>query len=174
MDDAIRDLVADGLDVALRLGTLRESSYVVRRLGSEPEIVVAAAGAFEELGEPKSPRSLGSVPWVVHSALRVPSSWSLRSEKGERAQVNVRVIATTNTVIAMRDLLLSGAGFGLLPAHTVRDDLKAGRLLHICPGWYRRRLSLHALLPTKNSPPRVRLFLTALAGAARPLGFEVP
>ena len=51
VDDAVRDLVAEGLDVALRLGTLRESSYVVRRLGSEQEIVVAAAGAFEELGE---------------------------------------------------------------------------------------------------------------------------
>jgi len=174
VDDAIRDLVAEGLDVALRLGALRESSYVVRRLGSEREIVVAAAGAFEEVGELKSPRSLGSVPWVVHSALRVPSSWSLRTENGEKSQVNVRVIATTNTVIAMRDLLLAGAGFGLLPAHVVRDDLKAGRLLHICPDWYHRRLSLHALLPTKHSPPRVRLFLTALAAAARPLGFEAP
>lgn len=174
VDDAIRDLVSEGLDVALRLATLRESSYVVRRLGSEHEIVVAAAGAFEELGELKSPRSLGSVPWVVHSAVRVRSSWSLRSESGEKAQVNVRVVATTNTVIAMRDLLLAGAGFGLLPAHTVRDDVKAGRLQHICPGWYHRRLSLHALLPTKHSPPRVRLFLAALAGAARPLGFEAP
>jgi len=74
----------------------------------------------------------------------------------------------------MRDLLLAGAGVGLLPAHTVRDDLKTGRLLHVCPGWHHRRLSLHALLPTKHSPPRVRLFLAALAEAARPLGFVGP
>lgn len=171
VDDAVRDLVAEGLDVALRLGPLRESSYVVRRLGSEDEILVAAAGAFDQLAELKTPRSLGSVPWVVHSALRVPSSWNLRSGNGERVQVNVTVVATTNTVIAMRDLLLAGAGVGLVPAHTVRDDLRAGRLLHICPGWYHRRLVLHALLPTKHSPPRVRLFLSALAGTARPLGF---
>jgi DNA-binding transcriptional LysR family regulator len=174
VDDAIRDLVAEGLDVALRLGTLRESSYVVRRLGSEQEIVVAAAGVFDELAALKNPRGLGSVPWVVHSALRVPSSWSLRTEGGEKAQVNVRVIASTNTVIAMRDLLLAGAGVGLLPAHTVREDLKTGRLLRVCPGWYHRRLSLHALLPTKHSPPRVRLFLAALAAATRPLGFAPP
>jgi DNA-binding transcriptional LysR family regulator len=171
-DDAIRDLVTEGLDVALRLGTVRESSYIVRRLGSEREIVVAAAGAFDELGELESPRRLGSVPWVVHSALRVRSSLRLRSERGDGVQVNVRVLAATNSITAMRDLLLAGAGFGLLPEHTVRDDLKAGRLRHICPEWYHRRLSLHALLPTKHGPPRVRLFLTALAAAARPLGFD--
>jgi DNA-binding transcriptional LysR family regulator len=51
---------------------------------------------------------------------------------------NVRV--TTNTVVAMRDLLVAGAGFGALPTHMVRTDIRSGRLVQVCPGWFRRRL----------------------------------
>ena len=65
----------------------------------------------------------------------------------------------------------AGIGFGLIPAHVVRRDVKEGRLRHVCPGWFHRRLSLHALLPTRQAPPRVRAFLTAIKTAAKPFGF---
>jgi len=171
-DDAIRDLVKEGLDIALRLGPLTESSYVVRRLGSEAEIIVASPAVLEERPDFDEPQNLGNCPWVAHSALRVRSTWSFRSERGDKAQVSVDIRATANTVVAMRDLLISGAGFGVLPAHMVRDDIESGRLRHVCPGWFHRQLSLHALLPTRQSPPRVRAFLSSLAVAIRSLGFS--
>jgi DNA-binding transcriptional LysR family regulator len=96
----------------------------------------------------------------------------LRSRDGDKAQVAVTVAVATNNVVAMRDLLLAGAGFCLLPLHVVRDDLAAGRLLQACPGWSARKLVLHALLPTRKAPPRVRVFLDRLAEAAKSLGFD--
>jgi hypothetical protein len=54
----------------------------------------------------------------------------------------------------------------------VLDDLKRGHLREVCPGWFHRRLWLHALLPTRQTPPRVRIFLTALAGSIKPAGFD--
>ena len=177
-DDAVRDLVREGFDVAIRLGSLIESSYVVRRLGSEPEVIVAspavaeAVAAGDERQAPEHPRQLADAPWVIHSALGSRSSWNLRSNKGEKVQTRVQVRATTNTVVALRDLLVDGAGFGLVPRHVVRDDIEAGRLRHVCPAWFHRKLSLHALVPTRQMPPRVRVFLAALARAARPLGFD--
>jgi DNA-binding transcriptional LysR family regulator len=171
LDDAVHDLVTEGLDVALRLGAVAESSYVVRRLASEPEIIVASPELADELGPSAAPRDLGGVPWVVHSALPARSSRIFRNLQGEKVQVSSHVTSSTNTVVAMRDLLLAGAGFGVLPQHVVRDDVLAGRLRHVCPSWFQRRLVLHALLPTRQAPPRVRALLDRLPSAARRLGF---
>ncbi|HEY0712424.1 MAG TPA: LysR family transcriptional regulator, partial [Polyangia bacterium] len=171
-DDAIRDLVKDGFDLSIRLGSLTESRYIVRRLGTESEIIVASPAVVDERPEVLHPRSLANAPWVIHSALTGRSSWTFRSEKGEKVQITVDVKALTNTIVAMRDLLLAGAGFGVVPRHVVRDDLEAGRLRQVCRTWSHGRISLHALLPTRQTPPRVRLFLDALASAARPLGFD--
>ena len=170
-DDAVRDLVQGGFDVALRLGSLSESSYVVRRLAAEPEIAVASPGVIDEHGDAETPQDLAGAPWVVHSGLPIRSSWTFRSAKGDKAQVSVRVTTSANTVIALRDLLLAGAGFGLVPFHVVAADLASGRLRHVCPGWFTKKLSLHALLPARTSPPRVRLFLDRLVIAAKGLGF---
>ena len=171
-DDVVRDLVEGGFDVALRLGPIVESSYVVRRLASEPEIVVASPLLLDERGDPRTPRDLGGAPWVVHSGLPVRSSWTLRSLRGEKVVMSVDVAVAANNVVALRDLLLAGAGFGLLPLHVVSADLAAARLRHVCPGWISRKLRLHALLPTRHAPPRVRLFLERLTAAAKSLGFD--
>ena len=74
--------------------------------------------------------------------------------------------------MAVRDLLLAGAGFAVLPLHMVRDDLKAGRLRQACSGWIHRKLTLHAVLPTRAPPPRARAFLSALASEIQSLGFD--
>jgi DNA-binding transcriptional LysR family regulator len=149
-----------------------ESSYVVRRLGSEPEIVVVSPAVIDERGPAEAPEDLGGAPWIVHSKLPHRSSCTLRSPEGLKAQVGISAKVVTNNVVAMRDLLLAGAGFGLLPLHAVREDLAAGRLRHACPGWSSRRLVLHALLPTRNPPPRVRVFLDRLVSSAKNLGFD--
>jgi DNA-binding transcriptional LysR family regulator len=170
-DDRILDLVEEGLDVALRLGAVAESSYVVRRLGSEPEIIVANDAVLTAHGDVGEPRRLRHAPWVAHTGLHLRSTLAFRSERGDKQQISVDVRATTNTSLAVRNLLLAGAGFGILPLHMVRDDLKSGQLRRACPEWFHRRLTLHALLPTRQTPPRVRAFLTGLGTALIPLGF---
>jgi DNA-binding transcriptional LysR family regulator len=173
-DDAVHDLLGEGLDLALRLGAITESSYVVRRLGTEHEVIVAADSTSAAHGELTHPRQLAGAPWVAHSGLAVRATWTFRSVRDEKAQVSVDVRTTANTALAVRHLLLAGAGFGVMPRHMVQEDLKSGRLREVCPGWFHRRLWLHALLPTRQAPPRVRAFLTALAGAIRPVGFDAP
>jgi DNA-binding transcriptional LysR family regulator len=171
LDDATHDLVAEGFDIALRLGVLAESSYVVRKLGSEPEVIVASPALVEQ-ARLDHPRRLSGCPWAVHTALPARSTWAFRSAKNDKAQVSVAVRATTNTALGLRNLLLAGAGFGVLPNHMVRQDIDDGRLLHVCPGWIHRRITLQALLPARQTPPRVRAFLSALVGTVRPLGFD--
>jgi DNA-binding transcriptional LysR family regulator len=171
-DDAVHDLLDEKLDVALRLNTLAQASYVVRRLGSVPEVIVASPVVLDALDGAEHPAGLAGAPWLAHAGLRPRSTWTFRSDDGERAQVRVDLRALANTSLALRDLLLAGAGLAVLPLHMVGDDLKAGRLRRACPAWTHRRLSLHAVLPTRGPPPRVRAFLTAIAAEVESAGFE--
>lgn len=66
-DDAIHDLVADGLDVALRLGPLTSSGNIVRRLGEDEEVIVARASLVQERPSVTRPSDLVGAPWVCHS-----------------------------------------------------------------------------------------------------------
>ena len=70
------------LDVAVRLSTLGTSSYVMRRLGSEPEIIVATPARAEEYAIGDDPARLRGVPWIVHSALGVRATRTLRPAQG--------------------------------------------------------------------------------------------
>jgi DNA-binding transcriptional LysR family regulator len=172
LEDAVRDLVADGLDVAIRLGTLTPSSYVLRRLGSEPEIVVADPARAEEIGRDAGPDKLRNLPWIVHTALGTRPTRTLVGPGGKKVQVPVNALVTTNTVVSLRDLLLQGVGVAIAPLHVVREDISRGQLVRICPAWYHRKLWLYALLPTRKNPPRVRVFLVALLNEAQALGFQ--
>ncbi|HEU4409899.1 MAG TPA: LysR family transcriptional regulator [Polyangiaceae bacterium] len=173
-DDALREPVAEGFDVALRLGPLRESSLVVRRLGAEPEIIVGADAMAPRHLAAARPGELADAPWVTHSLLGLRGLWSFRSEAGERDRLAVAPRALVSASSALRELVLAGVGFAAMPLHTVARDLAAGRLRQACPGWFRRRLTLQALLPSRESPPRVRLFLSHAAELAGELGFRPP
>ncbi|WP_169927770.1 LysR family transcriptional regulator [Labilithrix luteola] len=172
-DDRVHDLIKERFDVAVRLGSVAPSSYVIRRLGTEPEVVVASPTVVDQWGEVQTPDRLSGAPWVVHSGLPVRAAWTFRSTRSaKQMQATLKVTVAANTVLALRDLLVAGAGFGLLPLHVVRDDIAAGRLQLVCPDWRSRKLTLHALLPTRQSPPRVRVFLDRLSDASKDLGFD--
>jgi DNA-binding transcriptional LysR family regulator len=171
-DDAVHDLVDEGFDLALRLNVLAESSYVVRRIGAVPEIIVSSQAMVDQLPHHDDPSVLADAPWVAHTGLKPRSTWTFRSEQGARQQVRVDLRATVNTSSGIRDLLIAGAGFAVAPMHMVRDDLKAGRLMQVCPGWLHRKLALHAVMPTRRPPPRVRAFLSAIVDEARTLGID--
>ena len=175
-DATTRDLVAHGFDLALRLGPLRTSSYVARRIGVETEILVASPSLVATRGTVEEPRELKEAPWIASGAVgpRPGGAWTFRSHDPRQANqaIPVDVRASANSVNGMRAFLYEGIGYGILPAHMTRADIEAGRLVHICPKWYGRRIAFHALMPTRKPPPRVRVFLSALEIALVPFGFR--
>ncbi len=68
---------------------------------------------------------------------------------------------------------VDGVGFAALPLHLIGRELAAGRLQRVCPTWFRNVLSLQALLPARQPPPRGRLFLSHVAELSAELGFRV-
>ncbi len=172
-DDAPREVIAEGFDVALRLGPMRASSLVVRRLGSEPEIIVGSPALAARYLDAARPGELRDAPWVAHSLLARRRVWAFRSELGDVDEIAVEPRALASASAPVCDLVIAGVGFAALAQHVVARDVAVGRLQRVCPGWFRNVLSLHALLPARQAPPRVRLFLSHATDLIGELGFRV-
>jgi DNA-binding transcriptional LysR family regulator len=166
-DDEPHNLIAEGFDVAVRLGAPRDSEHVMRKLWSFAEAIVAAPELATRFEHARRPRDLAGAPWVRHSFVHALDVWRFRGPRGETDEVAVSLRGQANTGDGVRMLILGGVGLGVLPQYLLADPLGRGALVRICPGWSMRQLTLYAVIPSaRRAPKRVRLFLTALTEAA--------
>jgi DNA-binding transcriptional LysR family regulator len=161
-DDAAHDLLEAQVDLAVRLGGPRSSSYIVRRLSTQEEPIVASPVLAESMGAVVRPRDLAEAPWVRHTRLP-PGPLRFTGPDGAVDEVTPSVRAEANTGATVLAFVLAGAGLGVYPRHGLWPHLDAGRLVVVCPGWIWKTVSLHALLPSRpTSNPTVEAFLDLL------------
>ncbi len=172
-DDGLRDLIAEGYDLALRLGSAADSSHVIKKLGSEPEVIVGAPALAARFAAARRPAELAGATWIGHTQVAAPAVLRFRDEQGEGSEVHAERRALANTGDGVRALAAGGVGLTTMPLFMVAADIAAGRLVRLCPGWSLRQLALYALLPSReNRPARVRAFLTILREVCAESGFK--
>jgi len=166
LGDRFVDLVAEGLDVAVRLGALEPSSLKVRRLGLSRRALVASPAYLADRA-PTSPEDLEGHRLLRYTHLR-ERAWLLRSG-GEQRAVAVAGRRAVDHLPTLRDWVLAGRGIAQLPSWLIEADLDAGRLLCALPPWEPTPLAIHAVFPpTRHRPPRVEAFVSRLATAVSP------
>lgn len=164
--DQVVDIVAQGFDVAIRIGTLGDSSLRARRLCAMPGRVVAAPAWFERHGRPAHPRDLEGADALLYSNLPLPDLWQFRHPAEGEATVRVRARMTANNGDMLLPALEAGAGVAVLPAFLVGDALRAGALEAVLAGWEIVSASLHIVTPPGTiRPARVTALIDYLAEA---------
>jgi DNA-binding transcriptional LysR family regulator len=135
LTDAILDLVAERIDIAVRLGALRDSTLIAVPLLKMRYRVVASPGWVEALAEPlREPRDLERCDCVTFSIPGFRDRWLFRAGEGEAkipVAVNPRLLSTNG--LALRECALSGLGASLLPDWLIGDDVAEGRLVDVFP-----------------------------------------
>jgi len=132
LSDSIVDLVGDTVDIALRLGPLKDSSLVGTTLFAVRHRVVAAPGYLDLHGRPRAPHDLAQ-----HECLLLPmqgylSLWKFRrTGKTDETQVTVAGKLVVSSPLALHHAALDGLGPALLPDWMIASDLEAGRLLDL-------------------------------------------
>ncbi len=153
------DLVAEGFDVALRAGSLRDSSLVARKLGELQTHVVAAPGYMQAHGPLQRPEDLVGRECILFRGDEGTQIWKLSKvrPKSSRAQrVTVRGSIDSDDYGFNRELILQGGGLGMLPRVLCADDLREGRLINALPEYAGRGGSLYVVYPaTRKLAPRV-------------------
>src|SRR4051812_203573 len=162
------DLVRDGVDIALRLGPLTESSMKLRALGQSRRVLVAAPAYLSARGRPNTPQDLEVHEGIRMSNISGSDTLTLQDARGGRHTVSFGGQFRIDHGLAAREALAAGRGFG--PAHRwlVDDLLAAGRLEVILPDYAPPPVPLNMLIvPERAGIARVRLLVEHVAEAIR-------
>jgi len=157
------DLVREGVDIALRLGPLTDSSMKLRALGRSRRLMVAAPAYLAERGRPAVPQDLAGHEGVRMTNIAGSDTLTLEGPDGERHAVPFGGRFRVDHGLAAREALVAGRGIG--PAHRwLVDDLLAdGRLEPILPGYEPPSVPLSMLIvPERAGIARVRLLVDFL------------
>ncbi|HEX7967959.1 MAG TPA: LysR family transcriptional regulator [Stellaceae bacterium] len=160
--DRMPDLVEDGIDVAIRFNPAPESSLIVRTLGSFRVVTCASYAYLATRGEPREPADLAGhncLSYMYPGFTTMTREWRLGGPNGE-VTVPVSGNLHTNNTELLRAAALSGRGIVRAPNYSIRDDVRAGRLIQVLPDWHSGELPIVALYPARDHlPAKVRIFI---------------
>jgi len=156
----VLDLVDDRIDLAIRFGTLRDSSLRAATLSSFEQYVVASPDYLARAGTPTRPEALETHAFIALSMLRKPLSWSFDGARGRATTPKLVAASSGNSTDAALGLARGGAGISILPDYAVKADLESGRLVRILERFALPSAGIHAVYPaTRKVPTNVRVFL---------------
>jgi DNA-binding transcriptional LysR family regulator len=166
--DRYVNLVEEGLDVAIRIGALEDSSLVATRLGEVRQVVVASPAFLRRHGVPRHPSELRERPCVRLSGPRRPG-WAFQ-EGGRRLHVAVDGPLDANHAGAALRACENGAGFGQFFSYQVQDAVRDKRLRIVLEDFEPARLPVSVVWPhARGLPARTRAFVDAAQRELAPL-----
>ncbi|SHE78041.1 transcriptional regulator, LysR family [Kaistia soli DSM 19436] len=162
LSDDFVDLVKDGVDVAIRIAELTDSSLVARRLAPNHRLLCATPGYLAAHG---TPQSLADLSRHALLATAGQDPWRLEGSEGP-VTVHIDGRLRTNSNEVVRAAVLGGFGIALRSTWDVGPELRAGQLVHVLPAYRAsRRVAVHAVYPSRRYlAAKVRLFIDYLAG----------
>jgi len=156
------DLVAEGVDVAIRMGELKDTSLVARKLCESPRIICASPDYLERCGTPTKPADLKQHNCLRLSTALVFNQWGFTTNRG-RQTVEVEGNFITDKVDVLHQHALQGGGLVRLAEFMVEEDIAAGRLIPVMAKCNREVQMVHAVFPHRQHlPSKVRVFVDYL------------
>jgi len=171
VSDRYVDLVEEGYDLAVRIGRLKDSSLIARRICPIRMVVCASPAYLATHGTPATPDDLGGHECLLYTGAQSFDQWSFRTAPGagDLRPVKVSGRLRANNGDILRAAAVAGQGLAILPSFIVGGDLSAGRLVPLLLDWTDSGSALHAVYPAnRHLSPKVRAFVDFLAGRFGP------
>ncbi len=146
------DLIAEGFDLALRAGPLRDSSLVARKLGDTTAILAASPDYLARRGAPTKPSDLADHDCVLFRAVRGESKWRLIGPEGEE-EVSVQGRLSGSDFSFIRAAAIQGAGIAMLPSPAALLDMRCGTLVRVLPDYSGFSSPIHLVYPSARFLP---------------------
>jgi DNA-binding transcriptional LysR family regulator len=164
------DLIAENVDVTVRIGPMTDSQLVAVRLGTIRRYLCAAPAYLARHG---SPLTLDEIQ--VHHAIEMPGTngrprpWIFKNPTGEEKKFELNPRLSINDPLLIHRQVVYGAGLGCLSGYLCAPDIKAGRLVHLFPEWTLPPVAVNAVFPSSRElSPTVRAFVEHLKNASSP------
>ena len=171
LTERLHDLVEDGLDLAIHVGHLDDSSLIAKRLASARMVVCGSPAYFEKYGIPETPEDLIHHQCLIYSPRTPSNEWSFQKDN---KQFNVRVSGDIRSNIgdALRVAAMQDIGLIQLPTYMTGLDIKARRLQAVLEGYEPPESPINALyLHRKHLSAKVRTFVDYLYDILHPVPY---
>jgi DNA-binding transcriptional LysR family regulator len=165
VSNRVVDLIEEGFDIALRVRPSLENSasLVVKNFGQSRTLLVASPQQLQRQWQPTGPEQLAGLDTVAMSAVDGKSSWVLRGAGGATHTLVHEPRYCADDLATLRFAVLGGIGMCFMPDYMCEEDLRAGRMVEVLPGWNPTPGIFHAVYPTRRGMvPAVRAFLDFL------------
>jgi DNA-binding transcriptional LysR family regulator len=158
-DDSFIDLVTHGVDIALRMGRLSDSSMGCRYIGHNPWVMVASPRYLADRPAPRSAADLKAHDCIVYSSVQGDAVWQLRPRTGDPQSVVVDGPLRSNNLSTLLSAARSGMGIAILPRYVASASLAAGEIVTVLEEFSLPGQELHAVFPSPKQVPRKALAL---------------
>jgi DNA-binding transcriptional LysR family regulator len=166
LSDRVENLVEDGIDLAVRIGHLEDSSLIARKVGQTRRVLVAAPAYLELSGEPDVPSDLASHRTIQFLPLAPPAGWTF-AEDGREIRATPWSHFVTNSADAALSRAQQGGGLTLALSYQVADAVQAARLRIVLARFEPPPLPIHIVYPTSRLlSAKVRTFIDLVTGMA--------
>jgi DNA-binding transcriptional LysR family regulator len=165
-DTAIHDMISAGIDCAIQVGEVSDSRMVALKLAEIPRILVAAPSLLGNNPVPLKPEDLANLPWLSLRTFYQNKVTLQHTDTGSIQHISIQPRFSTDSLYALRSAALHGLGVAIGSYWALRDDIAAGRLLHLAPQWQAAPLPLSLLYPyARFYPARLRRFIEIIRAA---------
>jgi DNA-binding transcriptional LysR family regulator len=169
-DDRYVNLVEQGIDVAIRMGRLADSTLGARYLGQNPWVLVASPAYLAQHAAPKTPADVAKHPCLIYSSVQGDERWHFTSTLGRRKSggqsagaeeaIPVRGPLRTNNLSVVLEATLGGMGLAILPWYVAHAPVRDGRVTPLLTDFALPVQEMHAVFPSpKLVPSKVSSFI---------------
>ncbi len=168
LNDGFIDIVEQGIDVAIRIGELADSSLLAKRVGTTYRALMASKSYLKAvkktISEPKIPADIAQHACIIYTGLQSRNVWEFNSQDGSTVKVSVSGNFQSNSSEAIRAAGIRGMGLCYSPTWLFDSELKSGEVKVLLRGWPMRPIPIHAVYPPqrKNSA-KVKAFVDHLS-----------
>lgn len=173
-DDRLVDVIAEGYDAVIRIGTLADSSLIAKKLASCPIIPCASPEYIKKHGQPRHPKELANHRAILYTKHGDDSSWQFIGPGKETGTVNRGQNFAANSGEILLSACNAGLGIAILPMFIASPALASGQLIQLLPEYqsYPER-SIYIVYPDKKFiSTKLRLFIDHISACCRELAWE--
>jgi DNA-binding transcriptional LysR family regulator len=158
LDDRNIDLVQEGIDVALRMGRLVDSTLTARRIASSPHVVLATPSYFARSGEPAKPGDLAGHEAVIYDQRRGGSTWPFQRD-GVQIAITLKGRLHVTAAEGLRAAVLANAGLAIVSEWMFAPEIADGTVKVVLKDWQLPRIDLWAVFPAgRTATAKARAF----------------
>ena len=166
LSDRMINLVEEGVDLAVRIGHLPDSTLVARHVGEMRRIVVASKEYLKRRGEPKTPEAIADHDTIHFGAMTAEPEWRFVAD-GREIRISSTPRFASNSADAAIQYAEAGGGLTRVLAYQAADSLKAGRLKIVLAPFAPPALPIHIVYPTSRLlSAKVRTFIDLVTETA--------